>query len=270
MFNKLFTLLLTLATFSFVSAQEVALSYEVLPSDEEGFTLNVYAQSYTESSFDLGAINLSAALPEGCVAVEKGFNMMSETWTDYLERGQEVADLELNYESLTFQNRYQYGNANPGLPATSEIILPPSTHDAMLIMSRTFKGSCEDLYMEHQSENRLNQLTGSDMVPVEYVIRHPQRTTTPEETLEVMVVDVAPNPTTDWVTISLVDAKDSYYGISVYDVNGRLIYTEEKEMGPSTVSKTPIDLRKEAAGMYIIEVVDKVRGQSHALRVLKN
>lgn len=266
--NKTFTLLLLLAITSFAFGQDVALSYEVNSLDEEGYELNVYAQSYTESSFDLAALNFSTALPEGCVPMEKGFNMMSESWTDYLENGQEIEGLNLKYSSLAFESRFQYGNADPGLPATSAIILPPRSSEPMMLITRQFKGNCADLYLEHESENGLNQITGPAMEPVAYVISHPERTII-EKALDVVVIEVSPNPTADWVTVSLVDASDSWYTIKVFDLNGRLVYSQEKEMGPSSITSTAIDLRKEAAGVYVIEIVDKVRFLGHALNVVK-
>jgi hypothetical protein len=146
--RKISTLLLALAFTTFAFAQKVALSYEINPVDDQGFELNVYAQSYNEGSFDLAAMNLSAAVPEGCVLVESGYNMMTDNWTDYLELGTEINNLSLAYESMRFTHRFQYGNANPGLPATSEIVLPPSNVEPIMILSQHFKGNCEDLYLD--------------------------------------------------------------------------------------------------------------------------
>lgn len=266
---KISTLILALSLSTLAFAQQVALSYEVDPVDDQGFELSVYAQSYTEGSFDLSALNLSAALPDGCVTVEDGYNMMTDSWTDYLELGLEVEKLSLTYESFEYDHRYQYGNADPGLPATSAIILPPATGEPVMILSQKLKGNCADLYLEHQSENSLNQLTGTDMKPIDYVIRHPQRVAEVEDDFEVMLIDVAPNPTADWARVSLIDAKDSRYSIKVFDMNGRLVVSQEKELGPSTVNTTAVDLRRETAGVYIIEVVDQVRDQGHALKVVK-
>ena len=266
--RKIFTLILAFAFTTLAFAQKVALSYEINPADDQGFELNVYAQSYNEESFDLSALNLSAALPEGCVRVDDAYNMMTDSWSNYLELGTEVEKLSLQYDAFDFNHRFQYGNADPGLPATSAIILPPSTTEPLLILSQKFKGNCADLYLEHQSENRLNQITGPDMKPVDYVIRHPQRVAE-EDDFAVMLVDVAPNPTTDWAKVSLVDAEDSWYTVKVFDMNGRLVVSQEKEMGPATETTTAIDLRREAAGIYIIEVMDKMKDRGHALKVVK-
>jgi hypothetical protein len=166
-------ILLAILVSGLAFGQQVRLSYELNTTDE-GTSVQVYADSYTEASVDLSAINLSVAYNEGCEAGGAATSMLEQSWTDYLTHQQEVAELALEYGEQTFSRRLQWGSADPGLPQTSVVNLAPAGQPT-LILTQTFKGACQDLYLEHVSENALNKLGDPQMNPMVYTIEHPQR-----------------------------------------------------------------------------------------------
>ncbi|MFK7973089.1 MAG: hypothetical protein AB8F95_22150, partial [Bacteroidia bacterium] len=105
-------------------AQDVRLSY-TLNTNEAGTSLEVYAESYTESSVDISALNVSIAHNTGCEVVGTTQSMLLESWTDYLSQATHAEALKLDHSGETFSQRWQWGSADPGLPQTSVVTLAP-------------------------------------------------------------------------------------------------------------------------------------------------
>ena len=256
--------ILTLLLIGLAFAQDVRLSYQ-LNTTEEGTMVEVYAESYTEASVDLAALNLSFAYNEGCQAVGTTQSMLLESWTDYLSQRNEVEGLALNHSDLTFTSRLQWGNANPGLPQTAEVILAPKGNRTLLLM-QAFKGACQDIYLEHASENPLNELGDPAMNSMNYVIEHPERPVVAQFDVE---LSVFPNPTTDFVTLEAKGLTEGTYSVRLTDLHGRLIQTRSVEWSPSGVEVT-LDINKKAAGVYILDLVSEENPfEAKAVRVVK-
>lgn len=62
-------------------------------------------------------------------------------------------------------------------------------------------------------------------------------------------INVFPNPTTQWVTVSFVNANSSLYSYRIIDMKGQLI-----QKGEMTNSETPIDLSAYPVGTYFLQV----------------
>jgi len=247
-------------------AQDVRLSY-TLHTSEEGTSLEVYAESYTESSVDLSALNVSVAHNAGCEVVGTAQSMLLESWTDYLAQATHAEELKLTHNDEAFSQRWQWGSADPGLPQTSVVTLAPAGTKT-LILTQQFKGDCQDLYLEHVSENPLNELGDVDMQEMDYVIEHPQRTAKPQ--LDVSIA-AFPNPTTDFVTLEATGLSAGTYTVRITDANGRLVQKQTKTFEAGDATTVTLDMRNEAAGVYIIDLVNEDNpAEAKAVRVMKD
>lgn len=257
--------ILTLLLFGLAFGQQVRLSYELVTT-EEGTTVQVYAESYTEASVDLSAINLSFAFNEGCEAAGAATRMLEQSWTDYLTSSQEVAELALEYGEHTFSRRLQWGSADPGLPQTSVVTLA-GAGTRTLILTQTLKGPCQDLYLEHSSENPLNQLGDQQMNPMAYTIEHPQRQGIEFTDFE---LSVFPNPTTDFVTLKAEGLAAGTYTLRLTDVQGRLVMQRSQTFQVGDETAITLDLREEAQGTYVLDLISEDNPmEAKAIRVVK-
>ena len=260
---KLFILATLLSGMAF--AQQVRLSYE-LNTTEAGTELAVYAESNSASSVDIGALNLSAAHNTGCEATGKASSMLLDSWTDYLAKAEVVKGLKLDLSDQTFNRRFQWGNADPGLPQTSVVTLAPKG-TRTLILTQQFKGSCQDVYLEHVSENSLNEIGNPGMEPMDYVIEHPQRPEAPELSFE---VDAFPNPTKDFVTVEAKGLTPGEYTLRVTDLQGRMIQQVQRSFEQGDETRITVDLRGTSQGVYILDLSNDFNpAEAHAMRVVK-
>ncbi|MFK7969876.1 MAG: T9SS type A sorting domain-containing protein [Bacteroidia bacterium] len=245
--KNLYIPLILLGLFGLTKAQDVRLSYSV-DMTETGTTLSVFAESTSESSFDLAALNASIVYGDGCEAVGKMESVLEESWTDYLAQTHNSEALSLQYNSQTFSKRLQWGLADPGLPQTSAVILPPAG-DPVLVLEQKFLGACQTMYLEHVSENSLNELGNTDMTAVEYEIQHPQRVAKEDFTFELTAF---PNPTADWLSVSSEKLEAGTYIVGVYDLLGNLVREESHTIERTLEFK--IDMRTYASGVYFVSI----------------
>ncbi|MFK7968992.1 MAG: T9SS type A sorting domain-containing protein, partial [Bacteroidia bacterium] len=190
-------------------------------------------------------------------------------------------ELKLNHNNETFSQRWQRGSADPGLPQTSVVTLAPKG-TSTLILTQQFKGDCQDLYLEHVSENPLNELGDAAMQEMDYVIEHPQRTAKPQ--LDVSIA-AFPNPTSDFVTVEATGLTAGTYTVRITDANGRLVQKQTIDRPLSGVEgsgvegsgvegsgvEVTLDLRNEAAGVYIIDMINEDNPvEAKAIRVMKD
>lgn len=245
-------------------AQQVRLSYELVATDA-GTDVLVYAESYTESSVDVSALNLSVAYNIGCEVVDNAESMLLESWTDYLAQSADVHELKLAHSGELFSRRYQWGSADPGLPQTTALTVSPQGQ-RMLILTQSFTGNCDDLYLEHSSENALNQIGDAEMQPMDYVIEHPNR---PTKVAPSFTLEAYPNPTTDFVTVKAEGIAAGDYRLQLTDAAGRLVQTESRSFEAGQATEVTVDLRRHADGVYILNLQSTDGSSAHALRVVK-
>ncbi|MEZ4684829.1 MAG: T9SS type A sorting domain-containing protein [Bacteroidia bacterium] len=253
--------------------QEVRLSY-ALTTTEEGTRVQVWAESYSASSVDLAALNLSLAYNEGCEAAGPATSLLLDSWTDYLASRQEVSGLALEYNEQGYSRRLQWGAADPGLPQTSVVTLAPASASSAqapgtktLILTQDFKGACQDLYLEHSSENPLNELGDPAMQPMAYTIEHPQRQGL--ETFD-FAISAFPNPTTDIVTLKADGLEAGSYSLRLSDLQGRLIMQRSQTFEAGEEIRISLDLRNEAQATYLLDLVSEENPEiARAVRIVK-
>ncbi len=180
-FNAFHTCLFFLLSPIFCSAQLVHFNYEITAMSDQRHKVAVYMYSKASTALEIGAINLSFALDPTCASVSEFQSMFKDSWTEYLERDQEVKVVPTSYEGQVYEQRWQYGNADPGLPSTAPVTLPARQEERMTVLEMVVEGACSNqLYMEHLGQNSLNQIADPAMDLIDYIITHPRRTSSME------------------------------------------------------------------------------------------
>ena len=264
----LFAALLLLAMAS--QAQLVRVLYEVVPNGEN-HTVKVYLQSTSEQEVALRAVNLSAAVPASVTvkAVEQA--AFVESWTDYLEESRSQKELTLSYDGMDLSQRFQYGNADPGLPATHALIVPSNQDEPLLVMEMQLAGQGSAMaYLEHESENPLNQLGCKNLKPVSYVIEHPKREGPVSEGNPALQKGMVlyPNPAKDRVSLRMTGPWEGEYHYTVSDVLGRILF--EANVPQDLVGKEiSLDLNNWAEGTYFVNLIS-ASGESMTRKLVKD
>jgi len=247
--KKLIILYLNLAFGLCVFGQQIAVSYEVDPVSDQEALMHIYLLSLTENPQQIQAINFSLALPENCLKVESYNNLFVEAWTDYLQEVQIKNNLDLSYNNTFYQQRWQYGCADPGLPGTAEIIIPASDEAPLLAMTLSLKGSClDEFYLETQEENPINQIGNISMEPVPWIVIYPS---TDIEFNSRQEVKIFPNPVEDKLNINFNgDFQEMQIGLT--DQTGRII--RSKRINPFENPNNQFDLQELATGVYLLTI----------------
>lgn len=168
-----FTALLLLALHSSF-AQDVRLSYSVDQISPEIHKIEIAAQAASNDQIALKEVNFSLAFDLSCSHPTGYQTMFTDTWTTYLENAKVSPGLVLGHRSEQISARWQFGSADPGLPATSIVDIPLSSEEPLPIISITFEGKCShDIYLESQSQNSLNQFADEQMKMLDYEVVHP-------------------------------------------------------------------------------------------------
>ena len=83
-------------------------------------------------------------------------------------------------------------------------------------------------------------------------------------------ITIFPNPTTDFVTVEAEGLEAGTYTIRLTDLHGRLIQTQTRTFTAGDETRVTLDLNKEAAGVYILDLVSEDNPlEAKALRVVK-
>ena len=262
--KSLFILLLA-ALGSLLPAQQVAVSYEIEQQDGDKATLQVYLQSLSDEARAIGALNFSLAMPAGCIRVTGQESMLSEAWTDFLQEVQLVEELDLNYGNWHYSQRWQYGSADPGMPATAAILAPAQGEAPLRVMEISLEGNCADkLYLETQEENNLNQMGDGGMQPIDWVVIHPK---TELELAEGLKMNIFPNPVVKELSIEANGLRENAYQITLSSMEGRQIWTQEwPASGPSTWTT---DLGELPAAVYLLSISSQGNTQQQSIRIIK-
>lgn len=260
---RYYAITIALLLLSSAYAQEVNLSYTV-DTHSEGTTVKVYAESTSQSTKDIAAFNASFVFGEGCEAVGKVASMLEESWTDYLEKTTNKSALNIRLAGQSFSKRLQWGIADPDLPQTSIITVPPQGQP-VLMLTQNFTGACKDVYLEHVSENALNEIGNVGMKPMAYTIQHPDRPVKPTLTL---ALQAYPIPTVDFVQIMAEGFEAGVYDVEILDIMGRSLFSEERSMDVG--EELTVDLSKLSEGVYIISLKHTLNAElAAAARVVK-
>ena len=221
--KKILFFLCFLALASLMRAQEVAISYEIVPQGDNQASLLLYLQSMTEQDKAVRAINFSLALPEGCVDVTGQKAVFSDAWTDFLQEVDMTEGLDLSYANWHYSRRWQYGSADPGMPNTTAIMAPAQGKEPLFVMEISLEGSCTDqVYLEHQSENPINQMGGGDIRPINWTIVHPN---TELELNEGLRLNIYPNPVQNDLHVKFEGQRDQAYHFELYSIDGKRLYS---------------------------------------------
>jgi hypothetical protein len=233
-----------------LQAQEVAVSYEIEKNGTDKSSLVVYMQSLTDQDVSIKAVNFSLALPEGCVFVTGQQAIFSSVWTDFLQESSLTTGLDLNYNNWNYNHRWQYGNADPGLPETTPLIVPANSKERLYVMEIQLEGSCADrVYLEQQGENRLNQMGDNDVLPIGWTVVHPR---TELEIAEGLSLTVFPNPTRNAVTVTWNGPREVDYSFQLYNALGQL--AQEGMILQSDPNEQIVDLSAYAQGTYYLKL----------------
>ena len=84
-------------------------------------------------------------------------------------------------------------------------------------------------------------------------------------TLEVQTT-VYPNPVTDYLNISFKDVVGEAFDISIFDLNGRLVY--RKELIDSTSNET-LNFSEYSSGLYILNIEQRTTKKSKTFKIIK-
>lgn len=246
-------LIFLLALSTTLQAQQIAVSYEIEPNGTDKSTLVLYMQSMTDQEVEVKAVNFSLALPEGCAHVTGQQAIFSDVWTDFLQSSSFTADLDLSYGNWNYGHRWQYGNADPGLPETTPLIVPAQSKERLYVMEIQLEGSCADrVYLEQQGENRLNQMGDLDVLPIDWTVVHPR---TELEIAEGLSLTAFPNPTHHVVTVTWNGPRAVDYSYQLYNTLGQL--TQEGTLLQSDPSDQVVDLSAYAQGTYYLKLTSQ-------------
>ncbi len=235
---------------SMLSAQEVAISYEIVPTTANQSSMQLYLQSLTDEAKPIRAVNFSLALPAGCVQVSGQEAIFSEAWTDFLQEVQLTEGLDLNYNNWHYSQRWQYGNADPGLPNTTAILAPAQGESPLPFMLISLEGNCADkAYLEQQAENPINQMGDDQVLPIKWQVIHPK---TELELAEGLRVDIFPNPVQDELHVKFVGERQSDYRFELLSMEGKRLMV--REMGLDEVNEWSWQLTGLPAAVYVLSV----------------
>jgi len=233
-----------------LQAQDVAISYEITPQNENQASMQVYLQSLTDQDQTINAINFSLALPEACVKISGQEAIFSETWTDFLQEVQMKEGLDLNYNNWHYTQRWQYGSADPGLPTSTTVLAPAQEKEPLLIMKINLEGSCTDIvYLEQESENPVNQMGDENVLPIAWTVFHPK---TELELSESLQLEVFPNPVEDALHVSFDGVMDADYQIQLSTIDGKMLDKRVMKMNEGSDCQFKVDHLPSA--VYILSV----------------
>jgi hypothetical protein len=237
-------------------AQEVAISYEIDQKTDNQATMQIYLQSLTDQDRPVKAINFSLAMPEGCVKIAGQTTILSDAWTDYLQEVQMTDQLDLNYNNWHYSHRWQYGNADPGLPGTTAIIAPAQGQNPLRIMQINLEGSCADkLYLEQQAENPVNQMGDENVLPIEWTVFHPKTDLSLQEGLR---LEIFPNPVQDHLTLHFEGLRELDYRFELATMDGKMLHADELQAQVS--DDLIINMSHLPAAVYILSI-SKIDGE---------
>lgn len=258
---------LLLIAFLFLScwrsfAQEVKVIYQV--EEEQGqYRLSLRMQSMSEAAVEIRGVNFSLALPAGCEVMTREGSAFETAWTDYLLQEVQQQKLSLNYEGQAYDHRWQFGLADPLLPVTESIQLPAASEEALPVMKLQLKGTCATgLYLEHVSENPVNQIGGADFKPLPYVIEQVGRHAAPADLVKEPSFQTYPNPVVDKLSIDLSAPADGEFKIELTDLTGRLLFSQEQTVESGVVYTLSMNLETYAQGTYFVRLIDLAAGQT--------
>lgn len=252
--QKIVTLLLWSLLAVNLPAQQLTVSYEIDDLGNDQHLVRVYLQSTSSEQLRLGAINLSVAYDGECLTLKGTETMFDANWTTHLVDNQLYTDMALFHESALLDTRLQYGNADPGLPMTTAIIVPAESETPLQVMELTFEGACsETIYLEHVSENPLNQYADDLFRSIDYEVVHPQRTTTSvdEDLTSSLEVTAFPNPTEGPVTVTFEgEIPPGKYQFLLIDSQGRTLIKTKRTLARAY----ELTLAAYTEGVYYLEI----------------
>jgi hypothetical protein len=228
--------------------QDVAVSYEILPQDENQAVTQVYLQSLTDQDQTIRAINLSLALPEGCARVVDQNTAFAEAWTEFLQEVKVNDEVDLSYNNWHYSHRWQYGNADPGMPNTAPVLAPAQGNPPLQIMQIKLEGTCTDkVYLEEQAENQVNQIGDEKISPIEWTVIHPR---TELELAPGQRLEIFPNPVVNTLQVKTVGQHDFPYHVELFTVDGKSIFRSNL----SDTDALQIDMTTMPAAVYMLSI----------------
>lgn len=250
-----------------LQAQDVAISYEILPQNQNQATMQLYLQSLTDQDQAVKAINFSLALPEGCAKITGQEGVFSKSWTDFLQEVQIKDGLDLNYNNWNYSQRWQYGSADPGMPNTVPIIAPAQDSEPLLIMTIKLEGGCTDkVYLEQQGENPVNQMGDDNILPISWTVFHPKTELDLSETLQ---LEVFPNPVADDLYIFFEGIREVDYQIELFSIDGKTL--EKRVLSLGDAGNLEINVAHLPAAVYLLSIseVGNSSAELRNIRILK-
>lgn len=212
--------------------------------------MKVYLQSLTDQDKAIKAINFSLALPEACVKVTGQEALFSETWTDFLQDLQYTEHLDLNYNNWHYTRRWQYGNADPGMPNTAPVLAPAQGSDPLMIMQIELEGNCADqVYLEQQAENPVNQMGDENVQPIAWTVIHPKTDLTLEEGLK---LEIFPIPVEDQLNLHFEGLREQDYHFELFTIDGKKL--TEKELQAQVSEDLKIDMSYLSPAVYLLSI----------------
>ncbi len=91
-----------------------------------------------------------------------------------------------------------------------------------------------------------------------------------EETAGNSSILLYPNPVADELNLNFTGLKDGSYTIVIYDAQGKLIYTGQKELSTSNSQSEIIKLTEAANGNYFISIVSTKNNYSKSIKFIKS
>lgn len=248
--KKLIYLILFITAGNFLRAQEIAISYDIQSQADNQHTLTVYLQSMSDQAKPVSAVNFSLALPAGCVKVTEHQSVFAEAWTDYLEKAESISDLDVSYGAWHYSHRWQYGNADPGLPATGPLIAPAQQAAPLKVVELKLEGTCaQHVYIEQQSENALNQIADEQFTPIKWTVIHPKTNLSLEEGLS---MDIYPNPVEDVLHLSFEGEREQAFDIQLLTIDGKTVMTRSFDEKAGEILR--FDMTSLPSAMYMLRI----------------
>ncbi|MFK7972107.1 MAG: PKD domain-containing protein [Bacteroidia bacterium] len=166
----LFVLTLVLSA-SILHGQQVQYCLESRQGPLED-SLHIYMQSTSNDTVTVAAANISLVFHDSCTqAPHIIFDEFENSWGNFVLRTDTAYNLNVTYNAVSYDTRWQYANADTNIFAPNFVVIPADTNARRLVLSLAFPGTCGyDVYVEDVSENPVAQLGSAFFIPIPYAI----------------------------------------------------------------------------------------------------
>ena len=188
-----------------LKAQDLTLGYQLVDLGNNNYRVEIHARNNTVQTLSIGAINLSLAYQSSCLSYQSLWSVFNQQWGNLVAYDQSMP-FNLNYQGVSYDQRWQYGNTDPNFLSPAAIDIPANGGNFVHVQDVDFQSSCNpQVYLENQSENFANEITNLSGIGIPYDIQ-PMAGAFPVEFLDFTAQQLGVKTVgLDWVTASETD-----------------------------------------------------------------